>query len=80
MHYSFDLLFPNVTAAYQHVTILDWQVKQLEAWGIKDGWMFKQSEGPLNNLINNYPKATNSLIKNNKTWENTGMKLINNIP
>ena len=80
MHYSFDILFPNVTAAYQHVTILDWQVKQLEAWGVTDGWMYKQSKGPLDNLLNTYPKAMDNLTRKGKTWENTGMKLINNKP
>lgn len=75
MHYSFDLLFPKVNAAYQHVTILDWQVKQLRAWGISDGWMFEQSNGPLNSLLNRYPKAMDNINTKGWSWEKTGMKL-----
>ncbi|AZB28440.1 hypothetical protein [Chryseobacterium balustinum] len=75
MHYSFDLLFPKVTAAYQHVTILDWQVKQLTTWGITEGWMFDQSNAPLNNLIERYPKAFENINNKGWNWEKTGMNL-----
>lgn len=83
MHYSLELLgFSTKTySSHHHLTIAEWQVLQVEKFGIKDGYIYEQVNEYYNDMKRreNYQTASEYGIKKGIIWCETGMGIIDKL-
>jgi hypothetical protein len=68
----------RASGSHHHYTIADWQMQQVEKWGLTEGYIYNQVNGYLNTIkkADNYNTGSAKGIELGIIWINTGMTLI----